>query len=527
MESVWLLLVPPLLLRVVPFRPAHSQRFHPVGDLLLPLVVAVLGTWLQHELTTLRIGDTWATSDFAEYCATALGVADGGTADTISGNRSRMAAWLPAVLSHRYGVLDAFAVATWISVAVTNLGLWIWGRALHSRLAGTAAVVLLATLPMGAQFTRTLSFYPEVNAIVVLACGLACLAVRYRSPVTCLAAGVGMGLVLLIDVRGLPWAMALIPVCLLACLGLPWPSWRRPPLGRIGLCLLLFALPLCGSWFAAPHAYPYNAASLEDQTDIEQRYRDIGIPAKFEGLPDRPHFIYGRSPLTDLPATVHFLLAEGRAATERQRHDAAEKGRPTAEIRVYPWLPLGAASLLLTLLHLWRRPQVLLALAAGSLPFLLALQRTVQLLLSYERMVGQAQLLLAVFMGVAYAGLCLGVLPRDAGEQRSWPPAWPVLSWPRWAGRGWWGLAILVPLALVQHWVPSHLSPWASWRHDSELPEAFTDLGCLTDEAGGGAPCTRSGPARYMAPCVLRLRQDLEAGRVLYTEALFQAPEGD
>ncbi len=534
LESAWLLLVPPLLLRLLPFRPAHHQGFHALGDLLLPLLVAVLGTALQFELTSLRLGGLWAASDFAEYCALALGVEEGGLATSMSLNRSRLSAWLPGALSARLGILDSFAVATWISVTVTNLGLWIWGRALHSRLAGAAAVVLASTLPMAAQLSRTLSLYPEVTAALVLASGLSCLALRHRHPVLRLAAGAGIGLVLLIDGRGLLWALALSPLGLLACLGLPWADWRRPPWRRIALGSLLFALPIQLSWFAGPRAYSAQTVSLEEQSDVAQRYRDIGIQVTSDDLPERPGFVYGRSPVSELPATLRYLHAESRAAAPHDRARARLHGSPNRERLVDPWIPLGVGALLVAGLSLWRRPQLLLALACTGFPFLFALKRTVDLHYSQERMVGQAQLALALLLGVAYAALALGGLPgRSSPErpqlQRSWPPPWPARwrqrRWPAWSGSLWSALALLIPLALVQNWVPSHLSPWASWRADPVSPEGFQALACLTGEAAGGEPCA-GGSATFRRRCVQRIREDLDVAEPRFTGGLFEPLDG-
>ena len=335
---------------------------------------------------------------------------------------------------------------------------------------------------------------------------------------------------LLIDGRGLLWALALAPLGALACLELPWESWRRPPWRRIGLGALLFALPIQASWFLAPSAYPARTVSIEDQSDIEQRYRDLDIQVTFEGLPPVPGFVYGRSPVSDLPDTLLYLWAESRAATPQERAQALEYGRHQASRLVDPWLPVAVAALVLAVLSLWRRPQLLLGLACSAFPFLFALKRTVELHYSQERMVGQAQLALALLLGVAYAALALGDVPARTNEarprpQRSWPPAWPRRVWPSWTGLGWWVLALLVPLGLVQNWVPNHFSPWAAWRQDPSSPEGHQSLACYTGEAAGGEACDE-GNRVFRRYCVSRIERDLKVAEPRFTKGAFGPPDG-
>ena len=87
---------------------------------------------------------------------------------------------------------------------------------------------------------------------------------RFRTPVTALICGLGIAGCLLIDVRGVVWAV---------------PFWIG------GICLLSFNvkasnvlsalllhLPIWGSWFGAWWIYSPNASSLEKQLDVRPLY---------------------------------------------------------------------------------------------------------------------------------------------------------------------------------------------------------------------------------------------------------------
>ena len=84
---------------------------------------------------------------------------------------------------------------------------------------------------------RTLTFYPEIVGVSVLASALCVLALRTGKLWAVLASGVGIGLVLLMDVRGLVWAPAMLVTVAIAVL--TQGTWRRRGLG-----LGLLALPL-------------------------------------------------------------------------------------------------------------------------------------------------------------------------------------------------------------------------------------------------------------------------------------------
>jgi len=209
---------------------------------------------------------TALTSDFYDFCSAVATYREKDfTHFTL--DRSYSAAWLPTFFARKVGIIDGFAWASICSLGLLGTGLYTWARALHSRWAGVFTVFFALTIAPLVVLGRTLTFYPEYVAIFTLSAGLVCLAIRFRGLINLAAAGLSIGACLLIDVRGVVWA---VPGLGMLCLVYLPQHWRKSLPAAL---VLFFTLGL--SWWAGPSSYPANHTALDDQANPVRLYNDV------------------------------------------------------------------------------------------------------------------------------------------------------------------------------------------------------------------------------------------------------------
>ena len=296
-----------------------------------------------------------------------------------------------------------------------------------------------------------------------------------------------MGLVLLVDVRGLIWALPALGLSCLAVLGMR--SWSRRALGLVALLL-----PVAISHGMGEVAYFDKTPSLEQQAVfyVDEAVRrigaDTGTPIGDRAYPSR--FIWGRTPLSDLPGTVRYMLELNRSVPERAG-DHMETVH-TRRMHVLPWVAPALAALVLAVWGARRRWWVILALFGASVPFVVAL-RSATTLVSHPRYVANGMALIPILLGVGLAVIAQGALEkRDATTE---PEGLP------WAGAAGVGALVLLVLGII----PSWLSPTATWRSPIG---ADTEPKHSIQVAQGDAPAAQD----VSGICVAALRADFEAG---------------
>lgn len=425
----------------------------------------------------------YLVSDFHDYCLT-LRMQSAGNIDQLTRSRGMWAAAIPSALVSRLGVVDSLAWGGVLGTGGIAAGLYLWGRAVHGRMAGVCAALSMAVIPELATFSRTLSFYPEITAGLALATGMTATALRFPRWSTFLLGGMGVGLALLIDLRGLVWGLGCGGLLVIHC----FTGKTRLIIPR----LAMLAAMVWGAWTLAPTAYQPQMDPLEVHIDLQKRLEDNQVPVP-EGFP-RPQstYVWGQTPLLDIPQTL-LQLQQQRELLPVALRDA-RGGAENRRRRVTPWRPVVLWMTLCVGIGLLRgskrnlRAWILLTL---SLPWLASLQGAIDVQRSFPRFLGAAYPVLALWLGVAMASLV----------------TWSHTLSPRWSNahhlRAFGGL--LIAFLLVFGSIPSMLSidaPWKSRLIASNI--AFEEARDWMD----GAPL----PGRRQQQCLEALQQDEAEG---------------
>jgi hypothetical protein len=483
MMTSWLVLM--LLLGALRFLPDHPRgerpwrRRYEIGlAVALGLVFGLLAcAWF----SLFHLTGPTSTSDFYDFCGAVSSYRAEDLAN-YSRDRSFLAGWLPSRIAVRVGILDGLAWTAILSTCILGTGLYTWGRAVHSRWAGVYTLVFALALAPLVVLGRTLTFYPEYVATFSLSAGLVCLALRFRSRLNLLVAAASIGLCLLIDVRGVVWA---VPSLFLLCLVYLPQGWKR---GGIHGAILLATLSL--SWWAGSRAYGPSHTSLDDQANPVRLYNEhkaFGEPLLAEPGPgDIPNFVWGQTPIQNIPKTL-FLLARDTKKIGPLLSDAY-RTRLGRQQHFDPWYPVVLPLLLLGLFGLRKERLMVLGLLVTSAPFLAVLYHASTLEFR-TRFASSAMPPIAVFLGLG-----LAVLWGNPSE----PPLDPKAKFPAFSITTAWpsALRILLLLGLVGGAVPNYLSPSASWRvpfqTDREVEEMRTGaLGGKIPEAWGSEICVQ------------------------------------
>ena len=384
-------------------------------------------------------------SDFGQYCES-LGAWRDGQLDAWVPQRSLVAGSLPGSFTEALGVVDSLLVGATLSHFFMAVGLFLWARAAHSRMAGLVAALLATSVAPLVHLSRTVTFYPETVAACVLSAAGAVLSMRYRRLPAFAFSALASGLVLLVDVRGLLWALPAVGITVVAVLLAP--RWYRK---AIGLAMVVGAL--AGSHEVGNRTTWEQSPSLELQTvyyvdEAIRRFQPNQRGLDTENYMTGTHFIWGRSGTTTIHKTLQFLVELRALVPEgvESQHETAYSRR----VHLMPWVVPGLVGLVLGVVGAWRRKWLAAALLGSVVPFVVALQGTAQMV-SHARYMANGITMVPVVLGLGVATVYWGRLKkRDDGNG-------DTLT--RSDG---WGLAVIAVLVLGM--VPNWLSPVANWR---------------------------------------------------------------
>ncbi len=477
-----------LLRRLTP-RPTPAPAWNPrVDPALAALLAAGLGLlwafWFSRYHLT---GGRLTSADFQIYCGSMTTVRDG-QGDFWFHARSVASGWLPISLASRIGIVDGLVYGSLLSGMAIAGALYLWGRALHGRLAGISSALAASAVSPLVVTTRHVCFSPVICAGFTVCAAGGGRAAGGRTLAALVTATAGAGIALLVDARGLIWALpALGTAALVACLA---PRRRIPwRLGAMALVLIL-------AWIAGR---PANAPTDPLEVQLALSARDVAAGTDVLEVDESGGgYRWGYSNPLTIPGTLLFLASASRSsqASLSEDPDNLEARRR----HVAPWLPLAALAGVGAVVGLRRRPLLLLGLAASVVPFLVSLRAAT----SWEtslRYLGLALPFLPLLMGLAYATLVEGALPHEDPSAAD-----PPRMRERLLGAIGPAIAIAVLGALIFGVVPSGLSPVAPWRERwKATPEARQTINfATTDRDRPSAPLNQT--------CIEGLQRDVSHG---------------
>jgi hypothetical protein len=330
-----------------------------------------------------------------------------------------------------------------------GVGLFLWARAIHSRLAGVCAVLLACCVAPLVHLTRTVTFYPETVAGYVLSAAGVTLALRYRNLTAVMVSTLATGLVLVLDVRGLIWALPALG--LTTAVVMAQASWLRRLAGTAIMAVCLFGSFQLGritAWESTP--------SLEQQTVfyVDEALRRFSPDDPSAGLKIteesyKSRFIWGETDPLNIPKTFLYLWDIKKALPEGLKdHPETSYSR---RVHVTPWYVPAAFGLCLAVFGARRRMLLAIGLIGTFLPFAFAL-RSASTMVSHSRYFATGITMIPVLLGVGLAVLYLGPLAKQDGTRAK-----------RWFSMG-DAFAVGSLLVVVLGLIPTWISPAATWR---------------------------------------------------------------
>ncbi|MFH1468013.1 MAG: hypothetical protein ABIO70_26740 [Pseudomonadota bacterium] len=438
-------------------------------------------------------------SDFDQYCELVGAYAQLGEA-TFDSPRSRLAALLATQAARWLGIVPALALLSLGSVVALAAGVFLWARSLHGRTAGLLAVLLLGAVAPVGVLARDVSFYPFIVACSVWAAAGVAATFRFRGALPALVAGVALGLLLVADVRGVLWALALLP---LALLGAVLAAEHR---GQALLRVLVLLAPLVLSWGAATQLVPDRTPSVAQQSYnyVREGVEQAGAgPTWTENTAVGGQvplgFVWGQTGPRELVTTLRFLRelnASVPARVSRWVHRPREAGD-----QVGPWLPILVVSLLVGLGGGLRKRRRMLALAGTVAPFLAVFYNAANIL-PQARFLSTSMVALPLVMAVGLATLVEA--PVQLGPGLSLRRRLPNRAL----------LAVAIAALALAGLPPNWLALGASWRENRVGQGEPADTIRVLEQGGIGRT----------SRCTLMLRNDLQQRRSLRTR-LYAYPE--
>jgi len=385
------------------------------------------------------LGGAVTTDDLLDYCS-AVAALSHDRPEAFPAKRALLPALPPWLLEPYLGVFDALLASAVVGTALCGAGLYLWGSALVSRLAGVAAAASMLTMAPMAMQARMPSFYATINGLLALSASLTTAAVRTSRPVHHAAASTAIGLALLADVRSLVWALPFVGTLLASVALVRGPSR--------GARLVAIFLPLAISHGFGTVGYPENAVSLEEQLDVRPLFHMHGSRTA-EVLPPYEYesgYVWGRTPVRQIPATIATLIELSRVEPPSD----VRMNVPASFHRhhVQPWLSTAAIVLPLSLVVVARRRRRLVAALLGTgAPYLVALWGQQHMVEPQARFLTQSLPVVALGLGVSFAWIISSV-PAPGGRH----------------GRIRSVVGLAIVLVIATGILPTPLSPAAGWR---------------------------------------------------------------
>lgn len=440
MMTIILLVVIGTIFGAIPSSKGEDRLHHWMLDLAIALFCGIVYASLATDWFSLFYLENSSViyADFIEYCngVSAPRPLDAG----VSNKRSALPMLLPRYFYAQNGIFDALSWGAIIAQMGMGGCFYIWGRLAHSRTLGIS-ILLLAFIPAPMNFAgRILSSYPAMSLCFMIGSTLSFWGISSKRSSSMLAAGIGIGLILLTDTRGLVWALPLF--CISSFTAIFRGSWRDK-LWRM-LCLFL---PLYLSYQLAAQVYVFDAIGIEPQVDMRPSlYHWVGLYPPPWDYPSS--FTWGMKPLTDLPKTLRFLFAQSQLQVPQELVSfEIERGRYIAAYYlIFSVMGLGFA-----LFHHRKNLWLFLGIFASVSPFLLTFRGALGMLEEHPRF--YIQTLPGII--ICWGFFCLGLVHLGSKLYILRPTWLRTMSSPA---------LLLAIILLVFGTIPSFVSPTADWR---------------------------------------------------------------
>ena len=379
-------------------------------------------------------------ADFLEYCT---GTSAPFLLTTgISSKRSMLPMILPRFFYESFGVFDALAIASCLSLALISWCIGLWARIIAGRTAGYVAIATTICLGPLCLMGHIVSSYPEMSLCFVLGAMTTSLGICSPSRKNIALASAGIGITLLADPRGLLWGLSYIGLLLIRIL-----LHRH----RVSF-LCIFAFTLYSSWLFGAHVYVPEAIGFEEQVDFRPMiHRVLG-----GNSPYTPPFqydsrwVWGLVPIQEAWKTLSFLYSQAQLTIP----DVSVSNEILIARKLSKeYLLLSLGTLGVSVVSMYKYPWKILALGT-TIPFLVGLFGSQTMLEHHARFYLNTLPALAMLLAVA------------------------------WSSLGWKGHSTFSSIGIILLWslitmgiIHTPLSPTAGWQHRfSGSDENFTQL---------------------------------------------------
>lgn len=216
--------------------------------------------------------------------------------------RSKLAGLFPWLFSHFGGIFQGLNFGALFSVLGISFFLIEWAKQSSKQAGWLMGGLLLSCSPL-IGLTRFLNFYPEIIFFLCLAGFLVSRALWKPSWQNFALAGIGIGLCILSDARGLIWGGYY------ALLLFGFIIFNRKTRNNWLLNLSTLILPIWLSWFGAWWAFHQHSSSLIRQMDTRPLLGQA--PAQYPS-----EFVWGYGAAQDISANILFLLQNPSASLQ-------------------------------------------------------------------------------------------------------------------------------------------------------------------------------------------------------------------
>ncbi len=364
--------------------PKYSLLSECLFALFLGGVATIFATWWIHPS---QHDFPYFESDFLDYCYT-LTTYDFPIEQSGSTYRSRLAGLSSYILRDFFGTIDAITVSSVLWTGLSFSLLYLCGKFLHSSAAGFFVVTIALTIAPLHTLGRLVNFYPTIIATLLFGCATFAFWSQKINYKRTFILGVAIGLLLLIDLRGILWATTYWIGSLFFVL----TTVSRRKWFKFFLCL---HIPILVAWFVGLWSYPPNTTPIEHQTSFVYKAIIWGTQHVQDKTLDG--YVWGRSSLYSIIDLFVFLYEESSKEANFDQlgihlRDKTQYDKNMNILLYYAALP----SLLLL-----RKPYRFMTLLICVTPFALAWKGVQSSGMFQLRIYAQATPLLAILSGVS------------------------------------------------------------------------------------------------------------------------------